>query len=193
MVRAQRRPLSLSSFFFAVLGAGLLAAAPGWGAATASAPDSASLAALRADLSAAKVTRVTATSGAQMLRDVRLDAHGVSSARWAAGSGARPALFVSRDVMPPPTPPPIPWSEISRIETGSTNVPLAAAKGLVFGAMIGTLIWYTIPTGEDGSQGQPEVIIGVPALAGLALGAFLGSQRYHWSPIYPRSTAFETR
>ena len=33
------------------------------------------------------------------------------------------------------------------------------------------------------------VIIGVPALAGLALGAWLGSERYHWSAVYPRATA----
>jgi len=157
----------------------------------ASAPDSATLESLRADLSSARVVRVTASSGVQMLSEVRLDASGVSSARWGPGYGARPALFVSRDVMPPPTPQPIPWSGISRIETGSTNVGFAALKGFVFGGIVGTLIWYTIPTGEDGGQGPPEVIIGVPALAGLVLGAFLGSQKYHWSPVYPRSTAFQ--
>src|SRR5207249_10591137 len=90
------------------------------------AQDPATLDALRADLTQAKIVRVTSASGTQMLRDVRLDSLGIASARWRAGAGARPALFTSQDAMPPPAPPPTSWSDISRIETGSTNVPIAA-------------------------------------------------------------------
>jgi len=104
----------------------LLAAAVGEAATPV--PDPATLDALRADLTQAKIVRVTSASGTQMLRDVRLDSLGIASTRWGAGAGARPALFTSRDAMPPPAPRPISWSDISRIETGGTNVPIAALK-----------------------------------------------------------------
>ena len=177
----------MRSMIPALLIVDLLAAAVGEAATPV--PDPATLDALRADLTQAKIVRVTSASGTQMLRDVRLDSLGIASARWGAGAGARPALFTPQDAMPPPAPRPISWSDISRIETGSTNVPIAALKGLVVGGLLGYAVWATIPTGEDGGQGPAGVIIGVPALAGLALGAWLGSERYHWSAVYPRATA----
>jgi hypothetical protein len=176
----------LRSFIPVVLGASLFSAAV---TEAAPVPDPVTLDALRAELAQAKVIRVTGATGPQMLRDVRLDSTGVSSARWGSGAATRPALFASQDVMPPPAPRPIAWSEISRIESGTTNVPLAALKGLVVGGLLGWAFWATVPTGEDGGQGPAGVIIGVPAIVGAGIGAWLGSARYHWRTVFPRAAA----
>jgi len=169
----------------AALFVGVSALAPAVGCAASAAPDSATLATLGSALPDAQAVRVTGTAGVQTLRDVRLDARGVASARWKAPG--RPALIVSRDEQRPPKPQPIAWSDISRIETGKSH---GLRSGLVvgaIGALAGYAIWETIPTGADGGQGPAGVIIGVPAIAGFALGAFLGSQSYHWTTVYTGS------
>jgi hypothetical protein len=149
------------------------------------APDSATLATLAAELPGAQVVRVTGAAGVRTLKDVRLDAHGVASARWKAPG--RSALIVSRDEQRPPKPPPIAWNDISRIETGQSHGLRSGVVGAAIGALAGYVIWETIPTGYDGGQGPAGVIIGVPALAGFAFGAFLGSQSYHWTTVYTGS------
>ena len=166
----------------AALCAGLHAATPAACRAATSAPDSATLATLSAELPGAQAVRVTGAGGVQTLRDVRLDSSGVASARWKAPG--RPALIVSSEYQRPPRPRPIAWSDISRIETGKTNAARAGLFGAAIGALAGYVFWATIPTGEDGGQGPAGVIIGVPALTGFALFAFLGSQSYHWTTVY---------
>lgn len=155
----------------------------------ASVPSVPELAALKAELSRASAVRVTTASGAYVLRDVRLDSSGVSSARWGPGAATRPALITTPDALPAPTPPPIPWSGIARIETGRTNAGRFALIGVMLGVAAGTVVWRTIPLGADGARGSAPVVVGVPAAAGLVLGAFLGSQQHRWSAIYPGRTS----
>jgi len=81
--------------------------------ASAITPDPAEMERLRLALSNATSVRVTGTFGVQVIRDVRLDSTGISSARWGPGAGARPALIVGAGIAPPPTPPPLAWSQIS--------------------------------------------------------------------------------
>jgi hypothetical protein len=154
--------------------------------ADASVPDSSSLREMRADLSRAMAVRVTGPSGKLMLRDVHLDANGVTSARWGPGAAERPAVITTAGAMPPPTPPPIGWSDISRIETGRTNVARDALLGMAIGAAVGAVVWETVPLGYDGGQGNPAVVIGVPALAGFGLGLLLGPGHYRWTTVYRR-------
>ena len=152
-------------------------------------PDSASRSALAADLARARAVRVTGTFGTRVLRDVHLDATGIANAEWGPGGRVRPASIVSSGVMPPERPGPIAWSEISRIETGNTATGRYATTGLLLGGLLGTIVWHTIPLGYDGGRGSAPVVIGVPTLTGLALGAFLGSQQYRWRTAYTRGSA----
>jgi hypothetical protein len=152
-------------------------------------PDSAHRSVLATDLARARAVRVTGAFGTRVLRDVRLDANGVAATGWGPGGRTRPALIVSRDVMPPERPEPITWSEISRIETGRTSARRLGIGGLVVGSVLGIVVWKTIPLGYDGAPGSAPVVIGVPALTGLALGAFLGSQQYRWHTVYARGDA----
>ena len=158
------------------------------GRAATSAPDSATIDRLSADVSRAQAVRVTAATGTQMLRDVQLDTSGVSSARWGHGAPTRPALFTSSKDLPPPTPQPIAWRDISHIETGATRTAQGALVGLAVGALAGWVFWSTIPTGYDGGQGPASVVIGVPAMVGFGFGLLFGSQSYSWSTVYPRAS-----
>jgi hypothetical protein len=151
--------------------------------------DTAGLTALTTDLARARAARVTGSFGTRVLRDVRLDATGVAAAGWGPGGRTRPALIVSGDVMPPGRPGPIAWSDISRIETGRTSTRRLAGAGLAVGGLLGAVVWKTIPLGYDGASGSAPVVIGVPALTGLALGVFLGSQQYRWRTVYARGYA----
>jgi hypothetical protein len=144
------------------------------------------VAALRAELALAKVVRVTGATGSQVLRDVRVDSFGIWSARWGPGAAARPALIVTQAAAPPPRPQPIAWSEIARIETGTTSTGSFALKGLLLGGLFGAAFWYQFPTGEDGGRGSAAMVIGVPATVGFLFGALLGSGHYRWSTSYPR-------
>jgi len=159
---------------------------PAQARAAASPPDSVTLEALRADLSRAGAVRVTQAEAAHVLRDVRLDASGIVSSRWGPGAAARPALIVPQDAWPPPAPRPIPWSEISRIETGSRSVAHSALAGLLAGGLLGTVIWSTVPLGADGAHGPAPIVVGLPAAAGCLLGAIVWGPQYQWSTIYPR-------
>jgi hypothetical protein len=80
------------------------------------------------------------------------------------------------------------WDEISRIETGRTQVGRTARNTAIVGALLGAAVWLTIPTGDDGGAGPASVVIGVPAASGFLLGALLGARSYEWSPVYPRGT-----
>lgn len=155
--------------------------------ALASEPDSVpgpqAIAQLRLDLSRADLCRVTSRGSPQILRDLRIDSSGVSAEHW--GSSGRPALITSPDLLPPRTPPPISWSEISRIETGRPQTLKFALGGLLVGALVGAAVWQFIPTGYDGGQGDPLVVVGVPAAAGLVLGGLLGAHQYRWEAVYP--------
>ena len=167
-------------------GAGIFAAGAALADGATPPPDSTVLAALRAELSLAKAVRVTAATGPQVLRDVRVDSFGIWSARWGPGAASRPALIVTQEAAPPPRPQPIAWSDIARIETGTTSTRSFALKGLLLGGLFGAAFWWTFPTGEDGGRGPAVAVIGVPATVGLLFGALLGSRQYHWSTSYPR-------
>jgi hypothetical protein len=156
--------------------------------AATSVPDSATIKSLSADVSRAQAVRVTEAAGVRMLRDVQLDPSGVSSARWGHGAPTRPALFTSSKDLPPPTPQPIAWRDISHIETGRTRPAQGALVGLAVGALAGWVFWSTIPTGYDGGQGPASVVIGIPAMVGCGFGLLLGSQSYSWSTVYPRTS-----
>jgi hypothetical protein len=143
-----------------------------------------SLGALQSKLSQARSVRVVGDTATWVLRDVRLDSSGVVSARWGPGAVSRPSLFLAGQAWPPPPPRLIPWADIARIETGSTHAGRDALRGLVIGALMGAVVWRTIPTGEDGGPGPAPLIIGVPAAAGLFLGALVWGQQYVWSPAY---------
>jgi hypothetical protein len=173
---------SLCHGLAAVMGVGVAAGA------VATAPEADELVRLQATLSSAQVVRVTGSFGTQRLRDVRLDSTGVISARWGPGAPPRAALFVGQDVAPPPRPRPMAWDEISRIETGRTQVGRTARNTAIVGALLGEAVWLTIPTGDDGGAGPASVVIGVPAASGFLLGALLGARSYEWSPVYPRGT-----
>ena len=180
-----RRAALPATVGFALLAVGAFTAY-GQGKSGHSPPDSADLSAFATSLAQARAVRVTGIFGTRVLRDVRLDATGIAAAGWGPGGRTRPALIVSSSVMPPERREPIAWSEISRIETGHTTTRRLAATGLVLGGLLGVVVWKTIPLGADGAQGSAPVEIGVPALTGLAFGAFLGSQQYQWRTMYPR-------
>jgi hypothetical protein len=180
-----RRAAVLAAVGVALLAVGALAA-PAQANSEHSTPGSADLAALATDLAQARAVRVTGTFGTRVVRDVRLDATGIAAAGWGPGGRVRPAVIASSEVMPPERPEPIAWSEISRIETGRTSTRRLGGAGLVMGGLLGFIVWKTIPLGYDGAQGSAPAVIGVPALAGLALGALLGAQEYQWRPVYTR-------
>ena len=165
-----------------------VAAALAIGAApsAASAPDSVELAQLQTSLAQVQAVRVTGAFGMHILRDVHLDGHGVSSSRWGPGTVRRPALILGEGVALPPTPPPIGWDRVSRIEVGTRRTAKGAATGGVLGALLGAAIWSTIPLGDDGARGSAVVVIGVPGAAGLLLGGWLGSETYDWRSVHPR-------
>ena len=154
--------------------------------AIAAAPDADELTRLQATMAAAKVVRVTGSFGTARLRDVELDSTGVISARWGPGTVRHPALIVGSGIAPPPRPSPIAWDDISRIEVGRTRVFETAAGLGTAGALLGWAVWATIPLGHDGGRGPAPVVIGVPAVTGLLLGALLGAESYRWTPVYPR-------
>ena len=172
--------------FSTALCAGISALAPAVCCAASVAPDSATLTALSAALPDAQAVRVTSAAGVQTLRDVRIDSQGVASARWK--EPGRSALIVSRDEQRPPKPQPIAWSDISRIETGTSHGLRSGVVGAALGALIGFVVWETVPLGEDGAKGDAGVVVVVPAIAGFAFGAFLGSQSYHWTTVYNGGT-----
>ena len=149
-------------------------------------PASADLATLSVELAKAPAVRATGTFGTRVLKDVRLDTTGIAAASWGPGGRVQPALLVSRNIMPPERPGPIAWSDLSRIETGHKSTGTFATVGMAVGAVLGAAVWRTIPLGYDGGRGSAVAVIGVPALTGLALGALLGSQHYHWHTVYAR-------
>ena len=155
-------------------------------AAGAGAPDSTTLASMNAELSRAMAARVTTSAGKQTLRDVRLDDFGIASAQWGPGAAERPALITSASAMPPSAPAPVPWNEITRIERGTTPAARDAVLGMTIGALLGVIVWETVPTGYDGGRGDAAVVIGVPALVGFGLGLILGADHYRWETVYRR-------
>lgn len=166
----------------------VLALAVGTDASAAAAPDAAELSSLQASLSSARTVRVTGTFGTRVLRDIRLDAHGVSSARWGPGTVLRPALIVGEGVVPAP-PPPVAWDQISKIEVGQALTAKGAGTGMVLGALVGAGVWWILPLGPDGDRGPAIVLIGVPAAAGTLLGGLLGSHSYGWRAVHPPEIA----
>ena len=155
-------------------------------AAEPGAPDSTTVASMNAELSRAMAARVTTSAGKRTLRDVRLANFGISSAQWGPGAAERPALISSASVRPPSAPAPVPWNEITRIERGKTQAARDAVLGMTVGALLGVIVWETVPTGYDGGRGDAAVVIGVPALAGFGLGLILGADHYRWETVYRR-------
>jgi hypothetical protein len=153
----------------------------------AAGPDAGERMQLQAAFDSARAVRVTGTFGSLVLRDVRTDSLGVARARWK--SSPRPALVVSKDAMPPAVPAPISWNEISTIEVGHTHALQTGARVAVFGALLGTAVWLTIPFGYDGGPGPAPVVIGVPAATGFLLGALIGAGSYTWRRVYPEGAA----
>jgi hypothetical protein len=154
-------------------------------ASAAAAPDSAAVAALRSALAGESVVRVRGAFGVRDFYRIQLDSLGIHPL---SGDGRvrRPSLIVVGDLDPAPAPRPIPWAEISAVETGGGH--------LVSGFAIGTLAavagsFVILAAADWGQSTSRNRAFGAARVLGLTLpigGAIIGA-RLGWRKVYPAS------
>jgi hypothetical protein len=166
--------------------AALLAAAPPAGAA---APDSAARAALQEAIGGRASVQVVDPAGGTLLfprptvRDDGLH-------RRTPWKPPRAALFVSRDVPPPPRPPElVPWSAIGQVQVRRSSMGRGMLHGAVFGTLFVGMLFaiYHRPILDDWDASAPVVFsVGTTLIGGsAALGLVLGSYDEGWRTVYP--------
>ena len=154
-------------------------------AAAGEIPDATQLAELRAELKPPRMARLIGTFGTLEIKHPLLDSTGVRSADWDART--RTAIVVTGDTPPAKVRPPIPWSEISEMQSGQNRVMQGALIGLAAGLLVGSgLVLDSFGTG-DGKTALQAIATGIGvAFAAPFAGALIFSGR-GWRTIYRRA------
>jgi hypothetical protein len=178
--------MSLARYAGAVLAAAAcVASAPA--PAGAAVPDSARLAGLREAITAAPIFRVVGAFGRERIADPILDSSGVRSAGWEPVASRRTAVFTAERSAPRAARAPIPWSDISALETGRPKTLQGAVGGTVVGLVVGAGIALAMnPRGAPADEEDALRSIGIVSgttFAGTILGTWIG-HRSGFRPIY---------
>ena len=134
----------------------------------------------------AKTVRLIGTFGTREISRPRFDASGVRSE--SAAERHRPALIVG-DVATPPIPPPIPWSQISEVQTGSRRLLKGFAMGTMIGLAVGGIVAATVSNGGT-TEGEAYASLGAftgLVLLGMVVGTAVGSSP-KWRTVYRNSS-----
>jgi hypothetical protein len=156
------------------------------GAATGRIPDAAGLASLQERLGSRGSVRLVGTFGSREVSRPVCDPSGVRSAAWEESRRARPAMIVLGEAPARPVPAPIPWSEISEIQTGSVGPLKGAVIGTLTGIVVGgTLAARSTPGGYvgEGEAFRAIAIFGGSIFAGALVGSVVGSLT-GWRTVY---------
>ena len=150
-----------------------------------SVPDAAQLAELRTQLSPPRMAKLIGAFGTLEIKHPLVDSTGVSSADWARPEG-RPALILAAGTPPANVRPPIPWSEISEIQSGRSRVTRGALIGLAAGLLIGSSVVLDSFGTDDGKTALQAIATGIGvAVAAPFVGAAIFSG-HGWRTIYRR-------
>jgi len=145
-------------------------------------PDSGEMATLRKQASAPRQVRLVGSFGTKELSRALLDSVGISSAEWAERAHRRPALLLTPNASRPAIPAPIPWSEISELQTGRSRPGVGALVGFATGAVAAVGIFHIEALNEG--EAWRNLGIGMATLTtSTILGALIGST-HGWRTVY---------
>lgn len=152
-------------------------------------PSASELAALRQKLADQQLVRLMGPSISE--RDIErplVDSSGVRSANWTPRRSVR--------AHEQPAPPahaeaPVPWSQITEIQTGHTMT----NRGMLIGAALGLFASGFVMTGITRSSSSGEaglatlVVVPVALVTGALIGASIGHSQWRGDPVYRADAA----